>query len=284
MAVEGAIVNPNGSAQVITDHMSLSAQAALADTSLVWVNPSEPSVFIGGVDAPLAAALNGDGSALEHVLVEHVGRSEALDSIALSAGSSSALGRFTAVYARSIGAVFLVGLHDTSYDPVQSLRWFDVASGAVVDRTLDAPVGKVLAATYSFRDGHIHAFDEVGTTSGTVARLISIAPRTGMVTVAQTFARTGDYDWHSLGVDPGGHLVLAASSETLDEHAVVRILIGSTPTPDVIRGSASELSYPLRVDARGFVLHVRDGAGLDVVRLSTLGTTSATWTAIGALL
>ncbi|HTE51356.1 MAG TPA: hypothetical protein VK698_10855, partial [Kofleriaceae bacterium] len=161
-ADQWGVMNPDGSAQLATEHLSSDLLASLEDSTLIWASASEPFFHIGGSDAPVAVAVSADGNAIEQVATtsedgeSFEGQIHGGQHLAARAARAAAE-PFALALSRFHRSVYRVGprggVSRAAIDRDRILPWISMAT------TL--PVGTPLAAAVSFRDRGLYVLDQV---------------------------------------------------------------------------------------------------------------------------
>lgn len=231
-------------ASVLDDYV----KALLRDQTTVWASAVEPSPYAGSPLSPMAIAVRADGTAAlgrvfnrGNVLTTSfrgsIGFGEGPALVAASASTSSnalaptARTEFIAVYSRAAGKLFVVGGRDAStdrqLDEIWSQRAFDTAWEKV-----DLPpgvLGKVVSATFSFRDRRLWLLDaDPADATARRHRILRIEIESGNVEiVAATDRHDPDkkrrYERRGLLLDHDGNVILWASSARTQRHRLARI-------------------------------------------------------------
>ena len=191
------------------------------------------------------------------------------------------------VYSRSSRRLFLLGGRSPiSGELAPDVWWADVDSGAWERVQLKGfSLGSVIAATYSPNDRRLWILDELGEGKSARARLSRLQLGTGMVEVLGEWSRTGKFDRHWLILDRDGRVLLAASSEKVNKHVVLR-LDAAAGGLQVVNSFAGQHALALRplVDAEGYGFATRIAAHKMpvIVRLKALTGGIGHWGGIGA--
>jgi hypothetical protein len=307
-----AVVLKDGSFYSVDDKLGAGLKQALSDPTQIWAEQTEPLSHLGrGATLPTALALSADGRAITERVslrghrflgqrdrgrtgaVPTVGEepSDALPSGEPLASSSPALQpsertSFLPVYSRYLGRLFVVG----GQNPVNSslrgdIWWQDVEGATSWHRLPDQgyTVGKVLAATYSFRDDRLWVLDEVQGPFGLKRiRLVRIHPQSGEFEQLGQWPRVGLFNRHWLGVDKDGQVLLTASSDTAKKYLVIR-LDNRAPQvkPSSVRFGQGALALRPLVDQDGYSFVLRETKKnrppTKTERSKTLGGIPAGW-------
>ena len=160
-----------------------------------------------------------------------------------------------AVYSRSSRRLFLLGGRSTDTgDLLSDVWWADVDTGTwTVAPVKGVTFGSVITATWSPRDGNLWVLDEVGAATNARARLSTVQPGTGIVEVLGEWPKTGKFDRHWLMLDRDSSVLLAASSEKVNKHVVLRLTRsgGELQVTNAFAGQHA-LALPPLVDAEGY--------------------------------
>lgn len=191
-----------------------------------------------------------------------------------------------AVYSRSSRRLFLLGGRSPiSGELVPDVWWADVNSGAWERVQVKGfSPGSVIAATYSPRDRRLWILDEIGQKKNARARLSRLEPGTGVVEVLGEWSRTEKFDRHWLILDRDGRVLLAASSEKVNKHVVLRLDDAAGGLVANSFAGQHALALPPLVDAEGyaFATLVASHKMPVVVRLKALTGGIGHWGGLGA--
>lgn len=273
------------------------ALVATLQQDALWIDQAEPSpVFGKGAAEPIAVALSRDGYLLNTAYVAGGQLYAGSDFVRREAPASKPTSQditgdvasrydFVPVYSRELGEVFLLGGHDASGNALNDFQ-VEKTDGFFLPQPVIALWGYTpqhfVAATFSPQDGKLWAIDEQRAPQRplVVRRLVSIDPGTGQGNVVGTFIVPDLFDGHWLRIDRDGALLLAVSSSTRAQHAIVR-LDTSTQPPTVLGvyvGKDSLVEGPV-VDMAGYWLMTRHGPNQveQVRRVAELPATSERW-------
>ena len=146
---------------------------------------------------------------------------------------------------------------------------------------------KVLAATYSFRDGTLWVLDE--NSSANTRRLIRVSPFLSHAELVYTFTKSQAYTKQWLVLDVDGNVVLGSSGTT--SFGIARFQsAGLNPTvaPTILKleQRTGELLAPPTIDAKGntLVLRTAVGAPTTTERRTSLQGQAATYASLDAIL
>jgi hypothetical protein len=290
----------------------------LLDTpGYVWSSQAEALPHLGrGGAMPSTLVLSGDGrSIIERVSMRAGGfataqdrRGEGVGAVGPGVGTAPALAGvsppepdagdgpeartdYEAVYSRALGQLFVVG----GLDPVTHQD-----SGTIWSRKVDVGVSwaqvpssgyapaRVLAATFSYRDGKLWVLDEVKHGSLKRARLVRLDPATGEFEQIGLWPRLGLYNQHWLVLDKGGEVLLVASTDVLRNHVVVRFdNHGANFSLDRVVFGQGALAFKPMVDEGGysFIINKKpDGSyhNTETLRRASLGGVPAKWAHLGS--
>lgn len=162
----------------------------------------------------------------------------------------------SALYSRHLNGYFLVGgktdngveLGDVWFHPLQQGDWAEI--------TPTAPLGRVLAATYSFGDGRLWIVDELQTGGHSNARLLAVS-LAGEVEVVFRARALLPGSTPYLSVDNDGTILLAVAEP--DVYRVYRVATTPCRTLERMRGGRGHLVRPVVVDESGYSF-ILDGA------------------------
>ena len=295
------VLTRQGTLQEVTGELGPALLASLADTSLIWVSPAEPSPQMGrGMGAPLAVALSADGTRILETIRSDGSRLTGkldnvfIDAVAMASSATPNLGPparsgAAVVYARSKAEVYLVGGEDPSTGKPRGDMWVhNLPSGTWVPLVADGySPRRVLAATNAFGDDRLWVLDEVRKGYLRVRRLVRLDPQSGLVDVVGEWPTFGLFDQHWLLVDRDGAAVLAASSRMLNKHMLVRLKVnaGGVHVDGLHIGQWDLVGAPA-IDMAGIWLVRRPSKkqGARVLRLDTIERVPTGWTEVGACL
>lgn len=292
----------DGSLMAVSGLIGQGLQASLAQ-GVRWADAVETDPAAGnGALAPSAIGLGSAGNTIVERLYVRSGallgqedvspthgpltRVASASTMSTSAGPEPRTDPIT-VYSRSSRRLFLLGgRSSTSGELLPDVWWADVDSGDWERVQLkEFSLGSVIAATYSPRDRRLWILDEPGQGKNARARLSRLQPGTGVVEVLGEWSRTGKFDQHWLILDRDGRVLLAASSEKVNKHVVLRLdAVGGAL--QVVNSFAGQHALALRplVDAEGYGFATRIAAHKMpvVVRLKALTGGIGHWGGIGA--
>ncbi|MCS6898592.1 MAG: hypothetical protein RMJ98_18215, partial [Myxococcales bacterium] len=307
-----AVVLKDGSFYRVDDKLGTGLKQALSDPTQVWAEQTESLSYLGrGASLPTALALSADGRAItERVFLRghrFLGqRDRGRTGAALTAGEEpsetlpsgeplaspsptlqpSERTSFLPVYSRYLGRLFVVGgQNPENASPRGDIWWQDVEGATSWHRLPDQgyTVGKVLAATYSFRDDRLWVLDEVqGPPGWKRVRLVRIHPQSGEFEQLGQWPRIGLFNRHWLGVDRDGQVLLTASSDTAKKYLVIR-LDNRAPQvkPSSVRFGQGVLALRPLVDQDGYSFVLRETKKnrppTKTERSKTLGGIPAAW-------
>lgn len=309
-----AVVLKDGSFVAVDDRLGDGLRQSLDDPSRVWAEQAEPMSYLGrGASLPTALALSSDGRFITERVslkghrflgqrdrarteIDPGGLGVPAASLALEPApettetTPSPRGAFVPVYSRYLGRLFVVGGQDPSTQlPRGDIWWQDAENG---DGWRQVPeqgytTGRVLAATYSFRDDRLWVLDEVGG-PGLLkkVRLVRLDTRTGEFEQLGQWPRLGLFNRHWLSVDRDGQVLLAASSDTARKHVIVRLDNREMKVkPSTVRLGQGALAYRPMVDQEGYSVVVRqtkkNRPPTYTERSKTLGGIPAQWSHLG---
>jgi hypothetical protein len=184
---------------------------------------------------------------------------------------------FAGVFSRAAGATFVVGGMDTAGKPLGDI-WVHPVD---VDEWSPVPLknfslGRVLAATYSFKNRRLWILDEVERRGLLLlkwkeARLLSVDPATGTVETVANWQRLGMFGQHWLTVDMDGSLLITASNPERKEYRTARVRFRDGHTSislaNVEHGMLATQPF---VDEGGYGFVVLDNGFVTTVRHSKL--------------
>lgn len=262
------VMNPDGTAQSIADHVSDDLRRSLEDSGLVWTSAVEPGGSNGQRTELLAAAVDQTGAVRELVgwnqkteeLESKVGGWQRLAALDSRSGPQALAmsGFFRAIYRVDAGGLARARLVGDRVDP-----WAPMATSLAI--------GTPLAATVSFRDRGLYVLDEVLRHEGTVVRLLRFDALRGGGVELGSFAPPEEVDALWLELDRDGRLLVVMSSEQRARHAVFRIDAGGRGGLQVWRlVGEGDLAFPVQVDTHGYVFYRRAERGLAVTRVPAL--------------
>ena len=196
---------------------------------------------------------------------------------------------FTAVYSRSSGRLFVVGGKEQATGELAGEIWQRGTNAG--DTWLRLPSqgftpGKVLAATYSYRDRSLWILDEVRVGHHlALGRLTRVNAGTGEADVVKTWPRLKLFDKHWMMLDRDGSVLLFASSSHTRAHWVFKLdpeegaLVGMRRNKGMLAGRPS-------VDTEGysFLWQRKASDRPTVVRTSGLDLVPAWWHNLGGCL
>lgn len=164
-----------------------------------------------------------------------------------------------ALYSSAIGRAFVVGGRSGT-TPLKDVWWTDASddTGSWQQLGLTGPdLGKVIAATYAFRDDALWVLDEARGPFGLRrARLVRIDRTTGQTSVVGQWPRLGLFETWWLTMDRGGDLLLTAThGKGIGGHIIVRIeLAASGPKVTGVLNDKGQLVLPPLADSTGYTL------------------------------
>ncbi len=193
---------------------------------------------------------------------------------------------FIPVYSRSTGRLFVIGGADSATGEQTGDIWQRSTRGSGGWSRLDLSdytPGKVLAATYSYRDDHLWILDEVR--EGThlpMARLTRVHAGTGVAEVVGTWPRLKLFESHWMMLDRDGAVLLFASSSHTRAHWVFK-LNPDTGALEGMRRRNGMLAMRPSVDMGGYSFLVQNSASQSptVVRRADLDLVPAGWQGVG---
>lgn len=285
--------------------VSEKARKELGDPGLRWVAPAEAGGKNQG-SAPLAVALDAKANNVVSSIVadEKAGMLVASVEAGLRVGAAGLrvgaadqrtgasaaspdeappVGDYVSVYARSAGALFLLG--GPKGDKGSVYRASGPSFKEWSHLALDAALGRVLTATRSFVDGRIYALDEIDEGGKPLGRLVSIDPEHGQIKVLGTWARAWRFEKLALGLDADGSLLLTGSSR--DAHRVLRLAVSKEKGASVTSqyDGAGPLMHPVTDDGEAFVFFIEGEKNLVPLRLTDIDRTlDVSWANVGAML
>ncbi len=295
----------DGSLADVTEYIGDGLKASLS-LGLHWANAVESQPEAGnGAKAPSVLGLSADGTAV----VERVylaggalfGQADlrrggpsgqaptpAAAVAATTSNSPAARQDFRAVYSRSTRQLFVVGgadpitgtlLGDIWLTNIDQVQWMRVPLNGY-------SVGKILAATYSPRDRQVWILDEITSGSRTLVRLTRVNPVSGQVEMLGTWPRLRIFDSHWLVIDRDGTVLLAASSQKVNKHVVIRIDNATQPHVDNVYLGQHALALAPLVDGEGyaFTRYVAKHKMPVTIRVKTLNGGHGHWADIGTCL
>lgn len=281
--VEGddfGLLNLDGQAQLIGEHLGPALRSSLASGSLVWATAAEPSAFIGASDTPMALGLSQNGLRVQEQVQESAGAllGQADRGIVEAASmlDDGALGLFgfTPVYSRTLQTVFLLGGQDAVGNGNGTIQRSSPDLLGWAELLPPVRLGEVIAATYSYRTKSLYVLDRRHTscdeasdvdacesvcdedTATAVVRFIRVDAihHGGEVIAAWDADSLPDDAW--LGSDLEGHVIFSFSGEQPKKHAVVRFDVDQQTVTRLLYGP-HPLALPVLVDANGFVIYTR---------------------------
>lgn len=299
------ILRADGSIAPLDDKLSTELSDALSAPGLVWAGHEEALPYVvQGAARPSAVALSQDGTSLAqkvflrgHSFISSRGLSGdvvgfAAESVSQEASTlggvaPEARSNFQAVYSRAHGKVFVVGGENpTTHLPLGTIWWRSVDGFNSWKKVGDQGYSpsKVLAATYSYRDGHLWILDEVaGIGNFKKARLVRLDPTSGEFEQVGMWPRLGVYNRFWLFLDKDGEVLFTASSDLLKMHSTFRFdNHQANHHLDRVLFEPGALAYRPLVDQEGYSFIVNKKPNKDIhdtetVRRTSLGGVPASW-------
>jgi hypothetical protein len=307
----------DGSFAPIEDRLSVDVRQALDTPGLLWAGHEEalPHLGLGGA-MPSALALSSDGTSLVSQLAirgHHfatvgtrltgpgTGPISTVPGAALAAQQAAITpapgdtpeprSDFAAVYSRVEGRVFVVGGTDPVTHASLGTIWGRKIQGDAAWKRVPfsgyAPV-KVVAVTYSYQDQRLWILDEVKQGFLKKVRLVRLDPATGEFEQIGSWLKLGLFNQHWLVLDKDGEVLLAASSDALKQHTLVRFDNhgGGWKLDRVVLGQGA-LAFKPMVDEAGYSLVINKKPqsafhDTETKRMADLGGIKAQWGHLGA--
>lgn len=224
-----------GLVEPLDDVLGAQLQQSLADPTLRWATTAEASASLAAPDAPLAVAVNAEGTQIAESVRLGEGSSfmglgdrggdgdPTHEASRLDVASTPMMdGDFIPVYATSRGWVFLVGGRTATGAP-RGIRRIDAVSGLAFDMHLPVDLGEVLAATFDPIAGELVILDELVVDSVTRVRLLRIEGSGRGARVLDSWRRHHRFDDLTLLMDGRNRLLLAASKDPPRKHRVFEL-------------------------------------------------------------
>lgn len=170
---------------------------------------------------------------------------------------------FHTIYSRVHGTLLRVGGQDpTTHAPVGTLWRGELSAEGWQRVPLSRALGKVLATTMTYLDGHVYVIDELGEGLLRRRRFLRIERVGGSVEVLAAWPNFGIFNRLWLTLDANGDLLLAASSRLLRAHKLYRLSIkASGPTLAGVMLGSNELMAPVLADEHGLVFYRKSPGG-----------------------
>lgn len=267
--------------------------SSLNRTDLRWIRAAETSALMGRA-APLAVALRQDGTGIEEVVsasdTRLLGRLDSPRGEAPLIASSSSLNAptppartgFTAVFSRIRRQVLIFGGIDPgTQEPRKDIWSYSLAQQRWTPLSFEGYTpGRVLTATYTFRDTSVYLVDEVpqGATR-TVRRLVRINLNTAVAQVLGSWETKKGRPWPWLQQDQAGEGLLLSGAAQGNLHRIVQFSVdkqGTLSVRGVHRGPHLLLLEPL-VDPHGYSIVVRQGNRPRLHRVNRLAELPGSW-------
>jgi hypothetical protein len=315
---EIGLVNPDGRVQIISEQIGPGLRAALGDSSLSWAPSTEAAVNVTRDETlPVAIALDqyGTRATTAAVLAREPDGSPRFDLYTetapgpgprgprLLSGSGEAPSTsaqtspedwagltmppakdFHTIYSRVHGMILRVGGQDlTTNAPVGALWRANLDAEGWQRIPVSRALGKVLAATMTYLDGHVYVIDEVGDGWLRTRRLLRVEPVGGSVEVLAAWPSLDVFDRYWLTLDQSGDLLLAGSSRLLRMHKLYRLSVeASGPVLSGFLFGQGELMAPVLADEHGLVFYRRGSGGAmsPQRRAATYLPCSTNWTTL----
>ncbi len=264
------VVNPDGSAQSLSRHVSDDVRRALDDATLLWTSAVEPGWSMGAESDPLAAAVDADGAVRQ--LVSWNQKTEVIEG---AAGATRLAGATRAGPAALVLSRFFHALYRVQNGGIARAAITGGRLGGWAPMATSLAIGGPLAATASFRDRGLYVLDQVTRDGRPVVRLLRFDALRGGGVELGWFARPADLDGLWLELDADGQLLVVMSSDRLARNAVFRIRVDGGALAAVWwRSGSGSLAYPVLVDSHGYVFYLRGERSLRVARTRALSMRS----------
>lgn len=196
---------------------------------------------------------------------------------------------FVPVYSRSTARLFVIGGTESATGELTGEIWQQATTeldGWSRLPLTDYTPGKVLAATYSYRDNHLWILDEV--THGrhlSKARLTRVQAGTGEAEVLGTWPRLKLFESHWMMLDRDGSVLLFASSSRTRAHWVFKLDPDSGGLVGMRRRNGMLAVRPsVDMDGYSFLVQSRASQPPTVVRRADLHLVPTGWLVIGQCL
>jgi hypothetical protein len=194
------------------------------------------------------------------------------------------------VYSRARGKVFMVGGKFTATNQLTGEVWVRSLldqRGWLPLKLGDYKVGSVLASTYDWTQDRLWVLDEYKKPNGLkMGRLVSVDASTGQVEVHGTWPRLGLFQQHWLRLDKEGNIILSASSNLLQMHAILQLRLEREER--LVRGwklGMGALMMPVVPDDAGYwVVTKKNNQSLKAQRYESLPLVSTSGLEIGQCL